>query len=292
MPVLNTLRFILEHPLNQGRRMAALRRFAAWQVGSRLVSGPVAIDFVGGMRLLVSPGQTGATGNVYAGLHEVAEMAFVLHVLRKGDLFVDVGANVGSYTILASAAGADCISFEPGPAVETLAANVRLNNLADHVDVKRSAVGSTIGEIAFTSNQDTLNHVATSADGSKDVVALTKLDSALGGRAPAVIKIDVEGFEREVLDGARQTLLANSLLGVIVETNGSGARYGSSDAELHARLLAAGFSPASYDPFARELSETGSINAGGNTIYIRDSGTVRERLRSAPRFRLSLGREI
>jgi hypothetical protein len=100
MGLLNTLRFIVEHPLNSGKRLASLRRFAAWQIGSRLVPGPVVVEFVGGTRLLVAPGQTGATGNLYAGLHELPEMAFVLHLLRPGDLFVDIGANIGSYTPL------------------------------------------------------------------------------------------------------------------------------------------------------------------------------------------------
>jgi len=41
------------------------------------------------------PGETGVTGNIYTGLHEFSSMGYLLHVLREGDLFVDVGANVG-----------------------------------------------------------------------------------------------------------------------------------------------------------------------------------------------------
>jgi FkbM family methyltransferase len=293
MPLLNTLHFILEHPLNRGRRVAALRRFAAWQVGSRLRSGPTPMEFVDGMHLLVSPGQTGATGNIYGGLHEVAEMAFVLHLLREGDLFVDIGANVGSYTILAAATGAECIAFEPGPAVDSLSGNVRFNHLADRVDVRRSAVGATIGETAFTFDEDTLNHVATSADSRKTVVVpMTTLDSALDGRVPTVMKIDVEGFEREVLDGAKRTLRSESLLGMIVETNGSGVRYGSNDEDLHRRLIDAGFTACGYDPFARELHGRQSPDSQGNTIYVRDLETAHARVQAARRFRLSLGRSI
>ena len=56
---------------------------------------------------------TGATGNIYAGLHEFVDMAFCLHLLRSGDLFVDVGANIGSYTVLASkVAGANSVTLE------------------------------------------------------------------------------------------------------------------------------------------------------------------------------------
>jgi hypothetical protein len=42
---------------------------------------------------------TGATGNVYYGLHEFQDMAFVTHYLREGYLFADIGANIGSYSV-------------------------------------------------------------------------------------------------------------------------------------------------------------------------------------------------
>lgn len=99
--------------------MGRLLRFVKWQIGNRLVLGPVAARFVNDARLFVQKGMTGATGNLYVGLHEFEDMSFVLHGLRPDDLFVDVGANVGSYTVLAGAAvGASCVSFEPIP--ETL----------------------------------------------------------------------------------------------------------------------------------------------------------------------------
>ena len=45
---------------------------------------------------------TGATGNIYCGLYEFLDMAFLLHFLRNGDLFGDIGSNIGSYTVLAT----------------------------------------------------------------------------------------------------------------------------------------------------------------------------------------------
>ncbi len=44
--------------------------------------------------MVVEPGTTGATGNVYCGLHEFEDMALLLHILRKVDRFVDIGANI------------------------------------------------------------------------------------------------------------------------------------------------------------------------------------------------------
>jgi hypothetical protein len=113
--MLNTLSFIRGHPLTRSQPLVAVARFAAWQIGSRLKKVHTR-SWIDGSKLVVESGMTGATGNIYCGLHEFADMAFVLHLLREGDLFLDIGANVGSYTVLASAVcGARTLAFEPDP---------------------------------------------------------------------------------------------------------------------------------------------------------------------------------
>lgn len=116
MDLLRLITFVWNHPLNAGGRLQALGRVVRWQLASRLMEGPIAIPFVEGTSLFAMRGMTGATGNWYCGLHEVRDMAFVLHLLRSGDHFLDVGANVGSYAILAcGAAGARVTAVEPIP---------------------------------------------------------------------------------------------------------------------------------------------------------------------------------
>lgn len=63
-----------------------------------MVGGAIVYDWVNGAKFLVRNSETGLTGNVYTGLHEFADMAFVLHVLRPADLFVDVGATTSAPT--------------------------------------------------------------------------------------------------------------------------------------------------------------------------------------------------
>jgi hypothetical protein len=84
MRSLNTFQFIVTHPLNSSRKLKSVWRFLPWQVGSRILPGPVAVDFVNGSRLLVKPGMTGATGSVYTGLHEFEDMAFVQRMSDYG----------------------------------------------------------------------------------------------------------------------------------------------------------------------------------------------------------------
>ena len=177
---------------------------------TRLRPGAREVPFVDDTVLVVERGMTGATGNIYCGLHEYEEMGLVLHVLRRGDVFVDVGANAGSYSVLAAGAcGAHVVAFEPiGRAYAALCRNIARNGVGERVEARQEGVGSASGPLLFTTDLDTCNHVvrAPLADGGTISVGCTTLDAALAGRGPRLIKIDVEGFEIEVLEGAHTTL--------------------------------------------------------------------------------------
>src|SRR5262249_15085658 len=145
-----------------------------------------------------------ATGNIYVGLHEFPDMMFLLHFLRSGDLFLDIGANVGTYTVLASGVcKAKTWAFEPDPeTMLSLKRNIEINNLNDLVTVYELALGATETEVGFTIGRDTENRVA-AVDGHCRVVAQKTLDSLLSGFDPTFAKLDVEGYEEEVLRGGR-----------------------------------------------------------------------------------------
>lgn len=296
MGLFGTLKFITAHPLNRNDQLGALTRFAYWQARSRLQKKAAVVDFVNGTRLLVARGMSGATGNVYCGLHEFEDMAFVLHLLRSGDGFVDVGANVGSYTVLAGgAAGARCVSIEPIPATFAhLMDNISLNGVVTTVSALNIGIGKESGTLRFTSGLDTVNHIATDGEQGLTIeVPVKKLDDVLGNFEPLLIKIDVEGFETNVIAGAEKTLSRDSLLGVIMELNGSGSRYGFDELELHTKMLKYGFNAFTYSPFKRELLLLeGRNTSAGNTLYLRNIDEVAARIAAAPKFRTNNGWEI
>lgn len=291
--LLDLIRYVTGHPLNRGRRLAALARVFRWQCASRLFPGVVALPFVDDTHLFARRGMTGATGNWYCGLHEVHEMAFVLHVLRPDDLFVDVGANVGSYTVLASgAAKAETVAVEPVPATfRALRRNVLLNEIDGRVRLCHVGLADEGGVLRFSAALDTMNHVlGPGEDGPAVEVPVVRLDDLLEGRVPAVIKIDVEGYERFVLEGAARTLAAPDLLAVSMETNESGRLYGVRDAEIVSLVESHGFARHRYDALSRTLSADGAdAPQGGNTLFVRDAVAVRARIAQAPRFRLVNG---
>ncbi|WP_157817411.1 FkbM family methyltransferase [Candidatus Thiodictyon syntrophicum] len=288
IPLWRTLAFLASHPLNRGHIVRAFSRYLRWQLAIRLLPGAAVVPFVGSSKLLVRRGMTGATGNIYAGLHEPQDMAFAALCLRPGDVFVDVGANVGAYTVLVTTfARAVAIAIEPNPqAMATLKMNLCLNRIVDQVECHTCAVGAGEEIARMTTDLDTMNHLVTNDTHGNEHLAqipLRSLDQILGNRSATLIKLDVEGYELPALEGATRTLGAAPLLAVVLELNGSGARYRRTDQEVHELMCARGFRPFAFGLFDRRLSPLQDWRHDvGNTLYVRDPAAVLERLASAP----------
>jgi FkbM family methyltransferase len=274
MQPLDTLSFILNHPLGRKHPLSALKRFARWQAISRFHDEAI-INWIDGSVLGVKRGMAGATGNVYCGLHEFVEMAFLLHFLQPGDLFLDIGANVGSYTILASkVCGAHSIAFEPDPeSVRALRRNLALNAVEDLVRVEQTALGANRGEVLFTVGLDTMNRVTTADDQNSQVVTVRRLDDIPGVDSAVLAKLDVEGFEDEVMDGGMSILSSPNLLAFQCESHG---------ATLTKALASHGFEEYFYDPFSRVLSKERFGKRASNALFVRDTQQVMRRLKAAP----------
>ncbi|MCG6885826.1 MAG: FkbM family methyltransferase [Proteobacteria bacterium] len=295
--MLNTLRYITAHPLNKKHKTAAVMRWLRWQLRSRLTSDAVIVDFVGDSRLRVKSGMTGATGNIYCGLHEFEDMSFLLHFLRPGDLFVDIGANIGSYTVLASkVAGAHTITIEPVPsAFAALTDNILLNDIQGRVRTENFAVGSENRMLTFSLDRDTGNHAIPEKvgyKGSTTTVACRRLDDLLDDEVPKLIKIDVEGFETEVINGAEKIISNPECVAVIMELIGEGEGYGYSEKKLHEKMLSYGFEAYKYLPFTREIRALEISNREkGNVLYLKSVSDISERLVSAPTLKI-LGNDV
>lgn len=278
--MLDTLHYLMAHPIGRRTRVATLARYMAWQVCCRLRPGLHRRDWIDRTCLMVRRGMTGATGNLYVGLHEFDLTAFAMHLLRAGDCFVDVGANIGSYTVLAAGVcGASVVAFEPIPDTASgLDANIAANLLASRVQVVREAVGATSGHLQMTRSLDTTNRIVSAGASTGDTlhVPVTTLDKTLEGRAVDLLKIDVEGHELAVLQGGQDTLRRTSA--VIVEV-------GHQAHETFATLMAAGLTPCTYDGMERRLEvlHQPASDARGNALFVRDAAQARARVAGAPR---------
>jgi FkbM family methyltransferase len=279
----NSLRLLLAHPLARNARLRTLFNIARWQIRSRLAR-EIVVPWVGGTRLAVRRGMTGATGNIYYGLHEFTDMAFLLHLLRPGDVFLDIGANIGSYTVLASGVcKARTVAFEPGEtAGRDLERNIELNGLQDLVTLRTCALGAEDGTASFTVGRDTMNRIATDADTEVRHVPVARLDSLPVGAPLRLIKMDVEGGEAGVVRGGQATLDSADLIAVISESN---------DPYVVGELSRRGFRQAYYDPFRRTLTFDRPAHASHNHIFVRAEKDCLNRLREAPPV-LALGQRL
>jgi len=286
-----TFGFIFNHPLGKRHPFKALARFLYWQLQSSLSPANFIVKpFINGVRFRARKGLTGITGNIYTGLHEFNDMAFLLHFLRSEDVFYDIGANVGSYTLLASGVcHSKTIAIEPAKITASiLQQNIILNNLTDKVTLINAAAGAKAGVLTFSQNEDTTNHILAAdelARTDSETVDVVVIDMLSVADNPTLIKIDVEGFETEVLNGMAATLNLSSLKAIIIELNGSGGRYGFNEQDIHQLLLNNGFKPFQYDPFKRQTAIVDTYS-DFNTIYCRDAEFVTGRLKSAKAFKI------
>lgn len=136
----------------------------------------------------------------------------ILQGIRPGDTVLDIGANIGTHTVaLAKKAGpaGRVIAFEPQRIVfQTLCANVALNGLTN-VDCRRNGVGGASRPVRVPELDPAIpqnfGEFEISGHQEGEEVAIVTIDSlALGGCA--MIKIDVEGMEREVILGGGATI--------------------------------------------------------------------------------------
>ncbi len=289
--VKRTFGFVFAHPLAKRHKVRSIFRLMSWQLQCLFYPKSLFVkSFIGPLQVFARRGLTGITGNIYAGLHEFEDMALLLHLLRPGDWFFDIGANVGAYTLLASGVRrAASVAIEPVESTSHLLnRNVDLNGLESLVHVILAAAGAVKGELSFTSGEDTTNHVIADnelVETGAIIVPVITVDSLLAKGLPVLIKIDVEGFETEVIRGMEKTLDEPSLKAVIIELNGSGARYGYDEREIHFKLISKGFRPQRYDPFHRLLTEI-TYFGQMNTIYCRDLDFIRQRLESSEKIRV------
>lgn len=137
--------------------------------------------------------------------------------LVPGDHFLDVGANIGYFSLLASKlVGNDgsVVAVEASPMIRPFLHQNLTHAAHDNVTVLPIAVGATTGTVEFASFEQcsTVGHVfadETPGDALVDEVDLDTIDGLIStGRcpAPSLIKIDVEGYELEVLEGCAHVL--------------------------------------------------------------------------------------
>ena len=169
------------------------------------------------------------------GTYEFREERFIQRFVQRGDWVIDVGANVGIMTLVAAQRVRECgrvFAYEPNPLpADLLRKSLVLNWFHDRTIVREKAIGSKPGRLQLRFSKGLLGGATLASAESEgtfeDAVALvsneeeidvdvTTLDADFPVNLPIrLLKIDAEGFEHEVLRGARR-LLENHCIDIVM----------------------------------------------------------------------------
>lgn len=210
---------------------------------------------IGACRLVVAVNEDVGREIYYRGTYEPSETQFLMGVLREDDVCFDLGANVGYFTTLMatiSTKGA-VHAFEPDPFnFALLNVNIQINRFRN-VILNQIAIGDKSGHSPFVLAKDhafsSLKN--TGRTGVQEVVdvSITTLDDYVRGSAIQrmdFLKIDVEGAEGSVIDGASHCLTVESLrprLMMIELVDQNQAAFGNKVASIETGLRQLGYEP-------------------------------------------------
>jgi FkbM family methyltransferase len=208
--------------------------------------------------------------SIYLSTYAPDEVATFQRLVRRGMTFVDVGANVGYFTLLAArqvGPGGRVLAIEPSPyAVERLKATVAANALRS-VEVIQAGLSDAEGTLPLFVPAAAGNHTPTMTAGASDAsrvdVPVTTLSRVLRERGidrVDVLKVDVEGHEPRVFAGAHDALQSGVVRNIVCEFN-------------EAWLAAARSSSGALDAFLRRMgfydltAESAALSRGMNRHY-------------------------
>lgn len=207
-------RSIWANPGNRGRRLRKTFAAVAWQIRKRTVRSTRLLRLANGLLFRAHPDCVVSSALIYADWPEYRELMFLRSSLSRGQVLLDVGANVGHISLLL----ADCVgpanifAFEPAPtAFKRLTENWQLNGW-DTQRIVQAAVGEDSGWVYVDDvpHPTTTNRVHATAPRDPSVrVPLVRLDDfreRIRHQRVGLLKIDVEGFEGRVFRGAQRLL--------------------------------------------------------------------------------------
>jgi FkbM family methyltransferase len=216
----------LQHPANRDRRLATMTRWAAHNVRRRIGRGrEVTVTFAGTpLRGPIGHPIINLVTYVQGGFYDYDAMTSLTILLEPGQTFIDVGANIGPYSVLAAGlvgATGQIVAVEPS-ADQLSYLRRNLCDLPVETVISTVPLADRVRVTELIEEGPTIQHLveAVPSDGEARTSTLDAELARLGGHhRGGFAKIDVEGWEPAVIAGAR-AWLASRPIGLLVEANG------------------------------------------------------------------------
>lgn len=288
---LKTISYIWSHPNCKQQKLQSILRFMGWQIYKRLTHRYLDIQIIPNTKIRCHPDSYSAAAVLYCGLYDYDEMNFLLRYLRAEDSFLDIGANVGVYTLLAASKihAGSLHSFEVFPKnYRRLQENLRLNQF-NQVKTYAIAVSNQPGTVAlnlaegdsmpFITQTETINTIMVPTDTLDNLLqnySLTNLTLA---------KMDIEGAELLAFKGAVSLLKKQRPYVWILEINDAVNNFGYRKQDVVDFLQNYGYNLYRYSADTNQVSPiTLEQQQGNNVLAIADFALdfVRDRLTEIP----------
>jgi FkbM family methyltransferase len=185
-----------------------------------------------GVTMWADPTKTVGQSISASGIYDLSVSEVLARLVQPDQTVIDVGANVGYMTLLAAlvaGAGGRVLSFEPHPELFAILTKniltVQERFQMARTELHNSAVGDSSGSAElwvpqnFAVNNDGTSQIVEHVDGKTPTISVNMetLDTCLGNDSAAVAKIDVEGFELQVLRGAVRSFESRRIRHIIFE---------------------------------------------------------------------------
>ena len=171
------------------------------------------------------PGDAISGSIAFNGFYELSLSRHIMRLAWDGGLFVDVGANMGYFSLLWVGANTSntAIAIEASPRnINLVENNIARNGFSDRIALVPKAVGDRDGDVSFDlgpAGQTGWGGMTFTAGEGSVVVAVARLDGLLGDGEIAVLKIDVEGADTLVLKGCERLLRSKRIRKIFFEQN-------------------------------------------------------------------------
>jgi len=255
-----------------------------------------------GYEMVLDPSRWSERATYFLGrFYDLETQLLLIHVLRAGERFVDIGANIGMLSLLAARlTGPTGIvdAFEPNPrCAERIRAYVRTNCI-DNIRLHPVALADVESTLVLTvptynSGEGTLTNLEVAPAAGKPAVERFDVPVRIGdralefdARAPVLIKIDVEGYECQVLTGLNETLRKAGPLVLTEVVPGHLARAQRTAADLFDLMAGYGYRPFSMQLVRRGLRKR-ALTLKATTVQTHSENVLWVPTASAYRDRVS-----
>lgn len=264
MKIFQFITDLLSHPANRSQRWQIIYKTLYWQLFSRITNTSLDIDYHG-LKLRCYRSSTAATRALYySGMPDYWEMRFMQAYLKPGDTVLDIGANVGVYSLFMRTLVTESgfvHAFEPNPiTAQRLNENCAINNLAN---IKLHNVGCSEqqNKIRFCTEGDASVAHIPSLDNMQagDIeISTIRLDTYLEAQHFAMAKLDIEGYEPFAIRGMKNWLANNNPPVMQVEMAGLANIHGITTDQFIAELAKLGYDTMIYEPASNKLIAAGN----------------------------------